>query len=287
MQRTIGRTGDPVYPVGWGVMPLSTRSSRPGREDALAVFKAALDAGMTFWDTADAYCLDDRETGHNEQLIAWAVGKLGIGGRVRIATKGGMTRPGGSWVRNGRPEHLRAACENSLRDLGVEQIYLYQLHWPDPQVPFAESVGALAELQRQGKIRHVGVSNVSVAQLRTAQQVCRVESAQNRCGPLAPEDLGNGLVTLCAEMGVTFIPYSPLGGGSGYKRLAHERVLGDIGKAHGVSPYRVALAWLLAQGEHIVPIPGGSRVESVQDSAAAATLQLTPDELARVSALGR
>jgi aryl-alcohol dehydrogenase-like predicted oxidoreductase len=127
-RREIGRTGVTVHPVGWGVMPLSTRSTWPDRAGALAVFRAALDAGVDFWDTADSYCLEAREAGHNEQLIAWALRELGAAGRVRVATKGGMTRPGGAWERDGRPEHLRQVCEQSLRNLGVEQIFLYQLH---------------------------------------------------------------------------------------------------------------------------------------------------------------
>lgn len=287
MQREFGATGVRVHPIGWGVMPLSTRSSRPERQGALAVFKAALDAGVTFWDTANSYCLDDRETGHNERLIAWAIRELGIAGRVHVATKGGMTRPRGAWVTDGRPEHLRQACEQSLRDLGVEQIFLYQLHWPDPRTPYAESVGALAELQRQGKIRHVGISNVTAAQLRQAQGICRVESVQNRCNPLDAGDLTDGLLALCAEQRVTYIPYSPVGGGSGHTQMARQRVLGDIARSHGASAYQVALAWLLAKGPHVVPIPGASRVGSIVDSAAAASLTLAPEEIARIDRLGR
>lgn len=287
MEREIGRTGVRVHAVGWGVMPLSTRSARPERESALPVFRAALEAGVTFWDTANSYCLDDTETGHNERLIAWALRELGVADRVHVATKGGMERPRGAWVRNGRPAHLKAACEQSLRDLGVEQIWLYQLHWPDPAVPYAESVGALADLQREGKIRHVGVSNVSPQQLREAQGVVRVESVQNRCNPSDADDLRNGLLAACAEQGVTYIPYAPVGGQGGYKSLARGKVLGDVAKAYAASPYQVSLAWLLAQGPHVVPIPGGSRTTSVTDSAAAARLTLEHKDLARIDALAR
>jgi len=287
MQREIGSTGVRVHPIGWGVMPLSTRSARPDRKGALAVFKAALDAGVDFWDTANSYCLDDRETGHNERLIAWAIRELGVADRVHVATKGGMTRPRGAWVTNGRPERLKRACEQSLRDLGVEQIFLYQLHWPDTGTPYAESVGALAELQREGKIRHVGISNVTPALLRQAQGICRVESVQNRCNPLDAGDLSDGLLALCAEQRVTYIPYSPVGGGGGHQRMGTQRVLSRIGAAHGVSAYQVVLAWLLAKGPHIVPIPGASRAGSITDSARAAALSLTPEEIAQVDGLGR
>ena len=287
MEREIGRTGVRVYPVGWGVMPLSTRSTRPERGDALAVFKAALDAGVTFWDTADSYCLNDKETGHNERLIAWAIARLGVAGRVVVATKGGMVRPRGSWLMNGRPEHLKHACEASLKALGVEQIFLYQFHWPDPNVPYAESIGAMAELQREGKVRHIGISNVTAAQLRQAQEIVRVETVQNRCNPTDAGDFSSGLVASCAQQGVTYIPYSPLGGGSGYRQMGRQRLLSELGQAHGVSAYRVALAWLLAKGPNVVPIPGASQVASITDSAAAAQLTLSDEELRRIDALGR
>jgi aryl-alcohol dehydrogenase-like predicted oxidoreductase len=287
MEREIGSTGVKVHPIGWGVMPLSTRSTRPAREDALAVFKAALDAGVNFWDTANSYCLSDKETGHNERLIAWAIARLGVAGRVLVASKGGFVRPRGAWVTDGRPQALRRACEQSLRDLGVEQIFLYQFHWPDTAVPFAESVGAVAELQRAGKVRHVGISNVSAAQLKQAQGICRIESVQNRCGPSDRTDFANGMVALCAQQRVTYITYSPLGGGSGYRQLARNKVLQEIGRAHGVSAYRVALAWLLAKGPHILPIPGASRPASIADSAAAATLRLSAEELQRIDAQRR
>ncbi len=287
MKRNLGRTGVAVHPVGWGVMPLSTRTTRPAREDALAVFTAALEAGVDFWDTANAYCLDDTETGHNERLIGWALAQLGAQHRAHVATKGGMTRPGGAWVRNGRPAHLKAACEQSLRDLGVEQLFLYQLHWPDPAVPYAESVGALADLQREGKVRHVGVSNVSPAQLREAQRVVRVESVQNRCSPTDPGDFSNGLLELCAAQEVTYIPYSPMGGAGGYQRMGQDALLAEIGAKYGCSAYRVIAAWLLAKAPHIVPIPGASRVASLRDNADAATLTLSAEDLARIDALGR
>lgn len=284
--RAIGATGVKVFPVGWGVMPLSTRSNRPDRAEALAVFRAALEAGVTFWDTADSYCRDDREPGHNERLIAWALRELGAAGRVYVATKGGMTRPRGSWVRNGRPEHLRRVCEASLRNLEVEQIFLYQFHWPDPAVPYAESIGALADLQREGKIRHIGISNVTPDLLRQAQRVVRVESVQNRCNPGDQDDLHNGLLTLCTEQRVTYIPYSPVGGG-GHRQVARDRVLGDLARTYGVSPYRIVLAWLLGKAPNVLPIPGASHVESITDSAGAAVLALRPEDARRIDTLGR
>ena len=285
MNREIGTTGVMAYPVGWGPMPLSTRAERPDAASALAVFKAALDAGVTFWDTANAYCWDDGDTGHNERLIAMAIAKLGIAGEVQVASKGGMTRPGGAWVPNGRPAFLRACCEQSLRDLGVERIFLYQLHRPDPDLPFAESMGTLADLQREGKIEHIGISNVTPEQLKEALDVVRVESIQNRCSPTDQEDFANGLLDLCAEHQLTYIPYSPMGGGAGYQQMSEKRLLVELGESYGVSPYQIILAWLLAKSTRVLPIPGASRVSSIRDSAAAARLNLEPAHMASIDAL--
>jgi aryl-alcohol dehydrogenase-like predicted oxidoreductase len=285
MERELGATGVKVYPVGWGVMPLST-AGRPDEAAAMKVFQAALEIGVTFWDTANSYCLEEREIGHNERLIAKALKRFGGAGRIRVATKGGMTRPGGAWVQNGRPAHLRKACEQSLRDLGVETIFLYQFHWPDPKVPYAESIGALAELQWEGKIRHIGVSNVSPALLEEALGIVRVESVQNLCNPFHAQDLSNGLLELCARHRLTYIPYRPVGGAAGNRELAHRRLLDELARTHGVSAYQVILAWLLGKGAQVVPIPGASRESSLRDSAAAVGLTLAPEEVRRIEALG-
>jgi len=283
MQRNIGRTSAEVYPVGWGVMPLST-TGRPDEATAMDVFRAALDNGVTFWDTANAYCMDDNDTGHNERLIAKAFRELGVAGEVRVATKGGMTRPGGAWVTNGRPEALQAACEQSLRDLGVEQIFLYQLHWPDPDVPYAESVGALARLREQGKIAHVGVSNVDAAKLRQALGIVRVESVQNRCNLHTQGDFTNGVLELCRSEGLTYIPYSPVGGRSGKEATGRDKLLAEIGGRHGCSPYQAVLAWLLGKDPCVVPIPGASKVANLADSAGAAHLKLDAEDIAKMDA---
>jgi aryl-alcohol dehydrogenase-like predicted oxidoreductase len=214
-----------------------------------------------------------------------AIKKLGIAGQVHVTTKAGMTRPGGAWVKNGHPAHLRASCEQSLRDLGVERIFLYQLHWPDPDVPYAESVGTLAGLQREGKIEHIGISNVTPAQFKEAQGVVRIESVQNRCSPTDQQDLQNGLLELCEAEQVTYIPYSPMGGGSGHQQMAGQSLLRELGEKYAVSPYQIILAWLLGKSERVIPIPGSSREASIRDSAAAARLALDPTDAARIDAL--
>ncbi len=283
--RQLGRTGIGLFPIGLGAMPLSLRG-RPNERAALGVIHAALEAGVTFIDTANAYCIEARDVGHNERLIASALREWKSRGGVTVATKGGLIRPGGAWKTEGRPDHLRRACEQSLRDLGVETIDLYQLHTPDGRVAWADQVGELARLQAEGKIRHIGLSNVSAAELRQALAIVRVESVQNRCNPTDQGDLKSGLVRACAEEGVTYLPYSPVGGHQGHKRMGRQRALSELAKRHGTSPQCIMLAWLLGKGAHVVPIPGASRVASITDSCRAVEVRLSADDTAQVDAMG-
>src|SRR5919106_1781253 len=275
--RRIGRVA--VGAVGLGAMQLSL-VGRPDEATALRTIHAALDAGVTLIDTADAYCLDEREAGHNERLVRKALAaRPGARDTVLVATKGGHTRPGGEWALDGRPEHLRQACEASLRALGVEAIGLYQFHRPDPKVPFAESVGALAELQAAGKIRLVGLSNVSVDQIDQARQLVEVASVQNEFSPRFRRSEGE--LAFCAAQGVAFLPWSPLGGNRRGRDLGgRHRAFAEVAEAHGVSPQQVALAWELAKAPVVIPIPGARRPESILDSAAAANLRLGAEDLA-------
>ena len=237
---------------------------------------------MTLIDTADAYCIDESEVGHGERLVAKALAAWpGDRDRVLVATKGGHTREGGEWGLDGRPEHLRQACEASLRALGVEAIGLYQFHRPDPKVPFAESVGAMAELKKAGKVRLVGLSNVSVDQIRQARQLVQVASVQNEFSPRFRRSEGE--LAFCAAERIAFLPWSPLGGiGRGRDLGGRHRAFAEIGEAHGVSAQQVALAWQLAKAPVVIPIPGSSRPETITDSAAATRLRLSDDELARL-----
>lgn len=284
MLRAIGTTGIQVFPIGLGAMPLSLQG-RPSEAEAIAVIKAALDAGVTFIDTANSYCIDQNDVGHNERLIAKALKQLGAANRVTVATKGGLVRPRGAWNVDAKPASLVAACEKSLRDLGVEAITLYQLHAPDDRVPYSDSVGALAKLQQAGKIRHIGLSNVDVAQIQLAQTLVKVESVQNRCNITDQEDLRSGLVEFCAKQKITYLPYSPVGGHYGHQSLARTKALQPIAKAHACSPQQVMLAWLLAKGEHVLPIPGASKIASITDSARAAALRLSASEIRALDAL--
>jgi aryl-alcohol dehydrogenase-like predicted oxidoreductase len=275
-----------VSAIGLGAMPLSTKEDRPSPAEAEAVVHAALDAGVTLVDTADAYARDESEFGHNEELVARALRSYGSPPDVLVATKGGHTRRGSDWELDGTPAYLRRACEASLRRLGVEAIGLYQLHRPDPATPWAESMGALRALYDAGLVRMVGISNADVAQIDQAREICgaALVSVQNEFSPAHLSSAGE--LAHCAAVGLAFLPWSPFGGISAAGSLGSSSpqfaaVAGEL----GVSVHRVALAWHLAQADVVIPIPGASRPSSVVDSAAAADLRLTDAQLARLPAV--
>ncbi len=271
-----------VGAIGLGGMPMSIEG-RPDAERSIRTIHAALDAGVTLIDTADAYHLRAGEIGHNERLIAQALASYGGDvSSVLVATKGGHLRPGdGSWTVDGSPAHLRQAAEASLKALGVDAIGLYQFHRPDPKVPYADSVGALKELLDAGKIRMAGISNATIEQIDIARRVLgegNLASVQNRFSPAfrasEPE------LRHCAGLGIAFLPYSPLGGIRGAGQLGERHAaFQQVADAHSVSPQQVALAWMLAKAPVVIPIPGASRPESITDSASAAELTLSAAEL--------
>lgn len=281
-ERALGASGLRVSAVGLGGMYLSIQG-RPSEADAVRTIHAAIDAGVTLVDTADVYCLDHRDIGHNERVIARALREKKVRSVV-VATKGGLERPEGAWTRNARPDHLRRACEASLRALGVERVDVYQLHAPDPDVRLEESVGELARLREQGKIAHVGLSNVSVGEIERAAAIVPIVSVQNRWSPghRAPES--DGVLAHCTRHGIAFLPYSPFGGAGGAKSLARTGRLADEAKKRGISPHRLVLAWMLARSPVVIPIPGARRVESIVDSAAAADVTLSEADVKAVEA---
>jgi aryl-alcohol dehydrogenase-like predicted oxidoreductase len=276
-----------VSAIGLGGMPMSIEG-RPDEDRSIRTIHAALDSGVTLIDTADAYHLNAGETGHNERLIAKALASYsGDTTGVLVATKGGHVRPGdGSWTLDGSPAHLREAVEASMKALGVDVIGLYQFHRPDPKVPYAESIGGLKELLDAGKIRMAGISNASVEQIDTARGILgegQLVSVQNQFSPAFRSSEAE--LRYCAELGIAFLPWSPLGGigragGLGARHAAFQ----EVADAHGVSPQRVTLAWMLALAPVVIPIPGASRPESIIDSAQAPDLELAPEELSRLSA---
>jgi aryl-alcohol dehydrogenase-like predicted oxidoreductase len=278
--RTLGKSGLTVSAVGLGGMYLSI-DGRPAESDAVRTLRAAFDAGVTLVDTADVYCLDHRDIGHNERLIAGAIRERRRGS-IAVATKGGIERPRGAWTRNASPSHLRRACEASLAALRVERIDVYQLHAPDPSVPFAESVGELARLRGEGKIAHVGLSNVTVREIEEAGAIVPIVSVQNRWNPghRAPET--DGVLAHCTAHGVAFLPYSPFGGATGARRLGEAGPLAAEANRRGMSPHRLVIAWMLAKSPAVVAIPGARRVESIVDSAGAAEVKLSAADVLAV-----
>ena len=280
--RTLGPDAPPVSAIGYGGMHLSI-TDRPVETDAIRVLHAALDRGVTLLDTADVYCLDHTETGHNERLFAKALASWhGARDRVIVATKAGMIRPDGRWDRDGRPEHIRAACERSLEALRVDVIDLYQFHAPDSKVPFAESIGAFKQLRDAGKIRFVGLSNVTVAEIDEARAIVPIVSVQNRLNPFFREAVETGVVAHCAKHGMGFLAYSPLGGGRLNKKLPSHPTAVALGQRHGATAHQIVLAWVRAQGPTVIPIPSARTVEHALDSVHAAALKLTADELAAI-----
>lgn len=285
--RLIGNV--PVGAVGLGAMPLSIEG-RPDESRAIATIHAALDAGVTLIDTADSYHWYANEVGHNERLVAQALASYGGDPNgVLVATKGGRGRPGdGSWTVNGDARHLKRACEESLKRLGIDAVGLYQLHKPDPTVPYAESVGALRDLLDAGMIRMVGISNVNVDQILEARRILgdRLVAVQNEFSPACRDSEAE--LSLCTQLNIAFLPWSPLGG------IARSSLDGpsvipssstypafhQIARARGVSPQQVCLAWHLAKAPTVIVIPGASRPETIRDSAAAAELILNGDEMA-------
>jgi aryl-alcohol dehydrogenase-like predicted oxidoreductase len=284
---TTRRLGDAeVFPIGLGGMPMSL-SSRPPEERSIRTIHAALDAGVNLIDTADAYSADDKDFGHNERLIAKAIKDRRDG--VIVATKGGHTRvAGGGWELDGRPEYLKAACERSLQALETDRIDLYQYHRPDPAVPYEESIGALKDLQDEGKIRWVGISNADVEQIELTRSIVELTAVQNQLSLEYPYPLAKGELELCERHGIAFLPWSPLGGISKASEAAeaHDPVR-EAADSHGVSPQQVALAWLLSLSPVVIPIPGASRPESIADSARAAALELSHEELQAIGGIAQ
>jgi aryl-alcohol dehydrogenase-like predicted oxidoreductase len=277
-QRRLGERT--VSAIGLGGMPMSVREHNDDAQSVRTIH-AALDAGVTLIDTADAYAVDESVFGHNEELIARALSDFGAGADdVLVATKGGHTRDGSDWDLDGSPAYLRKACEASLRRLGVEAIGLYQHHRPDPEVAYADTIGGLKELIDDGLVVKAGISNANTEQIRVAHEILGdgLAAVQNEFSPRFRSSLAE--LRLCDELGIAFLPWSPLGGMSDAAELGTRfAAFAEVGRKHGVSPQQVALAWELAQSPVVIPIPGASRAASVRDSVAAASLELEAEDL--------
>jgi pyridoxine 4-dehydrogenase len=271
---TIDIGGDlTVARLGFGAMRITGQGiwgDPPDRDQARATLRRAVELGVTFIDTADAYGPDV-----SENLIAEALHPYPD--NLVIATKGGLARPGpGQWEPDGRPEHLREACEGSLRRLRLDQIPLYQLHRPDPKVPLEESVGALVELKNEGKIRHLGISNVTEHQLREAQHLTAIVSVQNRYN--AADRSSESMVDLCEQESMAFLPWAPI------QQADANAGVAAAARRHEATPYQIVIAWLLARSPSILPIPGTGSPEHVEDNVAAAAIELSAEEIEAITA---
>lgn len=264
-----------VRRLGFGAMRLTGRGiwgDPPDHDEAIAVLRRAVELGVNFIDTADSY-----GPFVSERLIAEALHPYPDD--LVIATKGGLVRPGpGRWHTDGRPQHLRAACDESLQRLRLEQIPLYQFHSPDPKVPFEDSVGMLVELKNEGKIRHIGLSNVTEAQLDRALRLAPIVSVQNRYNPV--DRSAEAMVDRCEVESLAFLPWAPIDAGS----IDRDSVVARVAKAHHATPHQVALAWLLARSPVMLPIPGTGSVAHLEENMRAASLLLSPEEVAELSA---
>lgn len=350
MLRTFGgsRTGEPgtggsaidgskidsvefaVNPIGLGTMPLAI-NNRPQEPEAIKVIHAALDNGINFIDTADVYCLDHRDIGYCERLIAKALktwknkgnndnsnngnsnsgskDNKGNTNKIVVATKGGLERPNGDWTVNARPEHLLKACEASLKALETDCIDLYQLHAPDASVPFADSIGALEQLQRTGKIRYIGLSNVRLNEIKEAQKIVDIVSIQNRCNIFDVRSFQDGVISYCEEQGIIFIPYSPMGGSREKSSTAKDPILLKIAEKYSknylgehlekdsgnnlkdntqknsITPFQILLAWFVQKSPIMLPIPGAGRIESAISSARAMDIILDEEDITAIDSL--
>jgi aryl-alcohol dehydrogenase-like predicted oxidoreductase len=273
MAGTIDVGGDlTVNRLGFGAMRITGDGiwGQPAdRDEAKAVLRRAIELGVNFIDTADSYGPHVSEELISETLLPYPDDLV-------IATKGGLERPGpGQWPANGRPEYLIAACEGSLRRLKLDQIPLYQFHRPDPAVPLEDSIGALVTLKEQGKIRHIGLSNVTEGQLRRAQQLTPIVSIQNRYN--IEDRQSESLVDLCEQEQMVFLPWAPI------QNLGRNRIVREIAQRYDATPRQIVLAWLLARSPSILPIPGTGSVSHLDDNVAAVAIKLTPADVASLT----
>ena len=282
-QTTLDATGESISAIGFGAMHLSLRG-RPAEADAIRVIHRALELGVTFIDTADSYCTDNDDFHHNERLITEALRQWdGDTDDVMVATKGGLLRPEGRWVSDGDPERLRRTIRESVEALGGDgPIDLWQFHAPDQSYDIEESLQPAVEAVEEGLIRHVGVSNFSVPLIERAEEMLDVVSVQNQWNPWNRTPERDGVLEYCDANEITFIPWSPFGGGDRAKSLGDIGVLSDIADRHDTSAHCVTLAWMMSKSEVVLPIPGATRTESIEDSVTALDLELSDAELERI-----
>jgi aryl-alcohol dehydrogenase-like predicted oxidoreductase len=281
--KQLGNTEVKVSAIALGGMPMSL-SNRPPEEQAIATIHRALDLGVTLIDTADSYCKDETDKHHNEKLIHKALKQYsGDTSHVIVATKGGLMRPNGSWTRNGNPQHLKQTIRESFEALGGEKaIDVWQYHSPDPEYSIEASLAPAKAAVEAGLIRFVGVSNFSVEQIKRARDVVEIVSVQNQYNPWNRQPEIDGVLKCCEREKLTFLPWSPLGGSRRVGNLSEIPEIGKIAGEKGVSIYSLILAWLMAKSPCIVPIPGASKVSSIEDSVKAVDVKLSSEEVKKI-----
>lgn len=281
--KKLGNTDVSITAIGLGGMPLSI-SGRPSESEASALIHRALDLGITLIDTADSYCQDESDKHHNERLIAKALKQYkGDVSKIIVATKGGLMRPQGAWTRYGNPAHLRKTIRESFEALGGEKpIDVWQYHAPDPNYTIEEAIAPAKEAVEEGLIRFVGVSNFTVEQIRRARNVVEIVSVQNQYNPWHRQPETDGVLEYCEGEGLTFLPWSPLGGSRRVGLLSEISAIAQLAKEKGVSIYSIVLAWLRSKSPCVVPIPGARKISSIEDSVASLDIELTPEDVQRI-----
>lgn len=281
--KQLGNTGVTISAIGLGGMPMSL-SDRPSETQAIEVIHRALDLGVTLIDTADSYCKDESDKHHNERLISKALKQYqGDNSHVIVATKGGLMRPNGSWTRNGNPEHLRETIKVSFESLGGEKpIDVWQYHAPDPNYTIEESLTPAKEAVAAGLIRFVGVSNFSVEQIKRAREIVDIVSVQNQYNPWHRQPEYDGVLEYCENQGLTFIPWSPLGGSRRVSNVQDIPAIAGLAQEKGVSVYAIVLAWLSAKSPCVVPIPGARKTSSIEDSVKSVKVKLSLQEVQQI-----
>ena len=284
MKRKLGKTSVFVNPIGLGTWPLSN-INRPSESDAIKLILDAIESGVNLIDTADAYCIHDREFGYGEKLIGKVLSHSKIHDTIIVASKVGRLRVGKKWITNGRPEYIKLACEDSLRRLKQETISLYQLHQVDKKVPIEESMGAFKDLQDNGKIQHIGLSNVNKIQIEKANSIVSITSVQNQCNPWYKKDISSGLINECYKRSITYFPWYPFGGENNHKLFVSNNVIVKLSKKYKVSPYQLVLLWLLNIANNVILIPGSNRLKSIQDNLKTTKLNIEPFDLKLIANL--
>jgi aryl-alcohol dehydrogenase-like predicted oxidoreductase len=281
--KKLGNTDVTISAIGLGGMPMSL-SSRPPESQSIEVIHRAIALGVTLIDTADSYCRDESDKHHNERLISKALQQYdGDVSQVTVATKGGLMRPNGSWTRNGNPDHLRETIRTSFEALGGSKpIDVWQYHAPDPDYTIEEALTPAKEAVNEGLIRFVGVSNFSVEQIKRARDVVEVVSVQNQYNPWQRQPESDGVLEYCETEGLTFFPWSPLGGTRRVSNLEDIPVIAQLAEEKGISVYQIVLAWLRSKSSCIVPIPGASKIASLEDSVGSVEVKLSEAEVRRI-----